>query len=734
MNGSINIWVWNTTLVVTSWDTAVPYRSNATINLLYYNTTGKLIDSVISCNFPGNVVVRNAEGNYTVKFNTTGHPAGNTVVGINVTLAGHEWNSTTLRIHIIGTPTHMLPYPTIPYSLKVNQTLQNLVVTYNETNGQPISHANVDIALLNSTHLFINDTGTVQIYYTYLNGICTIRMLTHGLHVGIFNLTISIENHTAAYAFETNITVVLLTIEPLDSFLIPSLLGSWWSDGALVWYENESISLSMDFIGTFYDLSSPYNDSIDWAHLDFKLIKAGTSIPYAFLSFVSLNNGTFLLNLSLNMPITPLYSSYFENYIIQLNGTAIDCQNIVKNITLRYYAKNLVALSIILPNDVIEGEPTHISARLVDSFGNPVPNERITFTLTITFASGLWTVLSYEAITNTNGIATIDFSVPFNIRQFVVSAQSKSSLQSIASPSETQNFQIYSTWYYPVRFLKNTWYIFAIAIASVAATYYYLKKYKPKIAKIESKRETLNYKYISAVNLLHLLVYDRDSKELLYVYSSPGLKLTSYLMNSILQSTSMYADMPVEFQEVYLQDEICLTLTDAEITRIAVLSKNLPSIEMQKQIQKFIETFERTFKEKIPEAIKNITALGRIIDLEFANKLVEECFEKSLTFPHIAVRPQDNVPLSEDENKLHKLAYSINQKSGPFLLGRLLAKAQMESGITELPLLIEIVFRLREKGALQPVSPLEADKLKEEMMREKVEASKKSKKPENNEE
>ena len=191
--------------------------------------------------------------------------------------------------------------------------------------------------------------------------------------------------------------------------------------------------------------------------------------------------------------------------------------------------------------------------------------------------------------------------------------------------------------------------------------------------------------------------------------------------------------MAVEFQEVYLQDDICLTLTDAEITRMVVLSKNPPSIEMQKQIQKFIETFESTYKEKIPEVVKNITAIGQIINLEFANKLVEECFEKSLTFPHIAVRPQDNVPLSEDENKLHKLAYSINQKSGPFLLGRLLAKAQMESGITELPLLIEIVFKLREKGALQPVSPSEADQLKDKMMHEKLKANEKLKEPKDSE-
>lgn len=252
-------------------------------------------------------------------------------------------------------------------------------------------------------------------------------------------------------------------------------------------------------------------------------------------------------------------------------------------------------------------------------------------------------------------------------------------------------------------------------------------RHKIKESKNKTKRESLNYKYASAVNLLHLLVYDRESKELLYTYSSPGLKLTSYLMNSVLQSISMYADMPVEFQEVYLQDDICLTLTDAEITRIALLSKNQPSVEMQKQIQKFLESFESAFKEKIPEAIKNIIAMGRIIDLDFTDKLVEECFEKSLTFPHIAVRPHNNVSLTEDENKLHKIAYSLNEKSGPFLLGRLLAKAQLESNITELPQLIELVFNLREKGALQPVVPSEADKLKDNLMRKKSVATGKSK-------
>jgi hypothetical protein len=197
-------------------------------------------------------------------------------------------------------------------------------------------------------------------------------------------------------------------------------------------------------------------------------------------------------------------------------------------------------------------------------------------------------------------------------------------------------------------------------------------------------------------------------------------------MNSILQSMSLYIGMPVEFEEVYLQDDLSLTLTDGTVIRIAVLSKNLPTIEMQKQIFRFIDFFEETFKEKIPEALGNMTAVSRIIDIKIADTLIEQCFEKSLTYPHITQRPQDNVTLTAEENRLHKLAYDLNEKSGPFLLGRLLAKAQMEIGNTDLSNLIKLVFQLREKEALKPVLPEQAARLKEEMMREKIQTQKAS--------
>jgi hypothetical protein len=260
----------------------------------------------------------------------------------------------------------------------------------------------------------------------------------------------------------------------------------------------------------------------------------------------------------------------------------------------------------------------------------------------------------------------------------------------------------------------------ALTLLLILASHLIFKKHKEKKINAEEKRETLNYKYQSAVNLLHLLVYETKSSELLFSYSSPDLNLTSYLMNSILQSISMYAGMSVEFQEIYLQDDICLTLTDGVLIRVALVSKNLPSVEMQKQVLKFIDLFEAAFKEKIPDAIENIVAASRLIDLDFANALIEECFEKSLIFPHITQRPDENQPLSREENLIHKLAYSINEKSGPFLLGRLLAKAQMETTITALSELIEIVFRLREKGALKPIPPKSAEKLRDKMMREKV--------------
>ncbi len=257
-----------------------------------------------------------------------------------------------------------------------------------------------------------------------------------------------------------------------------------------------------------------------------------------------------------------------------------------------------------------------------------------------------------------------------------------------------------------------------------------VKKVKTKKEKIKQIRENFNYRYVSAVNLLHLLIYERESRELLYAYSSPGLKLTSYLTNSILQALAMYSGMPVEFQEVYLQDDICLTLTDGVMTRVAILTKNLPSIEMQKQIARFVDFFEQSFKDKIPEAIKdvNIVNISRIINYDFAYELIETCFEKSLIFHHLAQRPDDNVSLTPEENKIHKLAYYINEKSGPFLLGRLLSKAQIESSITDLPHLIQIVFNLREKGAIKPITPNEAERLKDDFRREKVKIHERSKK------
>ncbi len=250
----------------------------------------------------------------------------------------------------------------------------------------------------------------------------------------------------------------------------------------------------------------------------------------------------------------------------------------------------------------------------------------------------------------------------------------------------------------------------------------------PKKVDIKEKRETLNNRYKSAVNFLHLLVYEKKSGEALYAYSSPGLKLTSYLMNNILQAMSMYAGMPLDFQEIYLKDDICLTLTDGTLTRIAILSKNLPSVEMQKRIARFIDKFEETFKDKIPEAIKNINLvnISRIIDYQFTNELIEKYFEKSLTFPYLAQRPHDNVSLTEEENKLHKIAYNLNAKSGPFLLGRLMAKAQIETNIIEISHLIEIVFQLREKGAITPIEPKFAEELKDKILREKVEVLKDS--------
>ncbi|TFG04818.1 MAG: hypothetical protein EU536_03735 [Promethearchaeota archaeon] len=246
--------------------------------------------------------------------------------------------------------------------------------------------------------------------------------------------------------------------------------------------------------------------------------------------------------------------------------------------------------------------------------------------------------------------------------------------------------------------------------------------FRRKQVETDKHRKTSAVHYMTAINLLHLLNYHKESNELLYFYSTPGFKLTEYLINSVLQSLNLYENMHVEFQEIHLQDDLILTLTDGEYSRTAVISKNSPSVDMQVKIARFIDLFEAEFKNKIPKRLKDIeiSTISRLIDPTFADQLIEECFEKSLTFPHLAHRPDENQDLNTDENLLHKLAFTLNEQSGPFLLGRLLSKAQMQTKITDTSHLIELIFILREKGALKPLNPKEVDGYRDRMLREKA--------------
>ncbi|MFX0139951.1 MAG: hypothetical protein ACFFDN_40290, partial [Candidatus Hodarchaeota archaeon] len=157
-----------------------------------------------------------------------------------------------------------------------------------------------------------------------------------------------------------------------------------------------------------------------------------------------------------------------------------------------------------------------------------------------------------------------------------------------------------------------------------------------------------------------------------------------------------------------------------EFVRIAMITKELPSVEMQKQLEHFLNEFELKFGKKIPEWRQDISRLARMMDMGFANDIIELAFEKSLTFPHNITPLEEGVKLTDLESKLFELAKNIRSKSGPFLLQRLIARGHTELSPTPLLQIMEGVYNLRKKKVLTPISAKDAQLLKDETFKKGI--------------
>ncbi|NHI91089.1 MAG: hypothetical protein EAX96_01215 [Candidatus Lokiarchaeota archaeon] len=703
----------------------VNWGDNFTFNVTYWDedNNSKIKDANISVIFDNNdlnaIILQKESGVYNLTINTTNKIAGNRTLKLYCSKNGFESNYSWLILRIIANDSEISTSNTsISYEIYVNSTIQNYRVNFTDVpSGNPIRNASAQFFL---TDYDFNDLSIKAHYFVVFNdsnGNYWFNFNSSGLHEGNYYLFFTLEQHNSTFAWERNFTMFNISILALNSFLNVST-DLYSPTEQINWYQYEIITIYANFSAIFLD--SYIN--VSWGKVRYEV--RNTSLALIYSGNLNYYEGCFYsaeFNLSMDITSGTLF------YLI-LNSSALDIKNSSILINLNVSAKRNATISITAmnwhvdqtPKLLVEGEFMSFQFSVIDKeSGLLINNETLICKMIIVDTSGFQFEYICE-IEIENGWAAFACQIPLNLYSLQFSFECKRSLKMWDSGLIQLSVQFYPITIYPLVFLGYTWYIYLIIGVLLYIGYRYRFKYKPMKEFKEGFRDTISYRFKSASNLIHIMVYDQSTSEFLYSYSIPSVELSTYTMNSVLESISMYDNMKVSNQEIYLRDEARLIMHDGEYTRIVMITKELPSVEMRKQMEQFLEKFELKFGKSIPDWRKDLSRLARMIDMKFANELIEECFEISLTFQHTTrTIPPESEKLTLLEEKILDIAKQTEKKSGPFLLQRLVGRAQMEIGERfKLLLILEAAYNLRKKGYLKWLSEQEAERLREQIYRE----------------
>ncbi|MFX0141071.1 MAG: hypothetical protein ACFFDN_45960, partial [Candidatus Hodarchaeota archaeon] len=588
------IWVEATIVPLFIFNNTVIYGSNQTITLQYNDTLGAGIPSAnVFSTWNGTYnesVTEYNGGTYNITFNTNMTMAGFHTIIVHAQKNGYEWNAITITFRIAGYETNTTTLNSSTLNIYVNDSIFNLRIRYyNIADKFNVSDGTVEFELKNaSNYIFDTEINSTHIsYQNETNGEYNFTIDTTILHAGIYNLTITIYFHNISIAFEYSTISFTIDIIRLPSNLTTILhVGNWWraQNTSLQWYEWENITIYINFKADFYDTGVPVENNVSWGNMFYELSKVGEATPVLQGQFLNLGGGIYEATINLSMQIR---SKTSENYKINITGVALDIQNATIEIDLNVMAKkDIFILFLPLQDEIVENDIILIRILVLDTVGRPVHGETLIINIHILTQSGY--LLFRIPVKTVGGVAAIYIQVPYNVKNIIIEANTERSMASWTSKSHYQPVQTLPYIFNAVKFLRIAWPFIAAIVITAISLYYYKRKYKPKKIKRKEVRDTISYRFKSAANLVHLLVYDQKSSELLYVYSTPGIRLTSYLINSILESISMYDNMELTRQEIYLRDDARLILHDGEFVRIAMITKELPSVEMQKQLEHFL--------------------------------------------------------------------------------------------------------------------------------------------------
>ncbi|MFX1299030.1 MAG: Ig-like domain-containing protein, partial [Promethearchaeota archaeon] len=427
---------------------------------------------------------------------------------------------------------------------------------------------------------------------------------------------------------------------------------------------------------------------IDWASINYTIIE--TSING---SMGRIMPGESVYSAE-NIPLTNLLGRGVP-YLLNITAIATNCEAYSKTIELFVINKTRTILTVSeLTGSFIQGHEIRIEATLRNvSSGDGIPGATIRFTF-----GGV--ILDQIAITNQEGVAVIDISIPaesFSIQAFF---DGTSSVASASTSGETISVISYADIGLWIGLIAAT-----CVISVLAARQFY---FKPKKNRQLQEFQKIADKFQDVANLRHLFILHKAAGVCLFQQSFGG-EVDGQLISGFLSAISTFQTelKPEKLPqmttktggfELNYQDYKILLFTGT-LMNLALTVDATPSEEFRQRAQLLVQEYERKYHDALAEWRGDVTPFKTSYDL------IAEILELSLIWPHQLNRPMSMDKISSLEASLIQISDTImkSQATSYFFLPMVISVGQASQPKKKLEVIANI-YNLHKLNIFNPIN------------------------------
>jgi len=568
----------------------------------------------------------------------------------------------------VSTNLTLVSSPSPPY---VNDITKTLIIRYSDSRGINIYGATIS-AKLSGISLEWED-----IYSRTLNtqdkGFYRIRLNTTGLTANQDYPLIVSARKDGCQNF--SLALQQIRVRPVPTSLITNFKN-------ITQYQNQLISFSCSFKDIFHSIG------INWASINYTIV--GTPIK-GIMTNIMPAESVYIAN---NVKLSNLIGG---TYTIKITAVAQNCETISTVIPLHVLNKTGTILTITTPSGIfLQGQSMQIQARLQnESSLLGIPNATIRFSF-----GGI--IPDRIALTDSNGIATIEISIP-GVDSFSINAtfDEATAIHRASTSSPKINVLTYTNLALWIGVVA------AACVLSIVAVrqFYIVPKRKYKIQRYQK----IANKFQDIAHLRQLMIFYKESGSCIFQQSFGG-ELDGDLISGFLTAISSFETelkpktlLKKESQsdgfEINYKDYKIL-LFEGTLTRMAYIVEGTPSEEFRKLAQSLIGEYEENYHGYLVEWH------GDVAPFKTSGQLIAKRLEISLNWPHKLRKPAPSEKLTNLEESMIKIADTImkSQATKYFFLPMVISVAQAGAPQSKLDI-IAAIYNLRYCDVFNPVDP-----------------------------